>query len=329
MTDLEETFGEEFAENIKQKTAERRQERNRVTQKQLAEICAEAINENRFDDGEPQFNWTTENGVTHTVLLVQVPDPDGGEVWEHLSEPWDGAARLPLEYLGEWYWSTFPQKDDLKPLEQGDWAIVVGSIEENEGDDGDVFRNIYPVRGIATLAEAKECAEEAMSEEGFSKSDDDEEKAPEPDDFAGSGEEDEEPEEEEETDDSPFDDDDDEEEEEEESSSGGSGGGLKALAGGDDDEEEEEDDDDPVDYDEVAGFIEDLAEKQDEDEEPQIMELEEGDDQLQKLVQITVSQTGEENEEGVLDVILDVIEGHRDEEEEEEDDDDDLEGKLF
>lgn len=317
MTGLEDTFGEEFAENIRSKTAERRQERNRVTEEQMAEICSMAINESKFEDGDPQFVYKTDNNVEHNVMLVQAPDPSGDKtLWDHLSEPWEGAAKIPLEYLGEWYWSTFPQKDDVKEIEAGDWYIVAGSVEENEGDNGDVFKNIYPVRGIASLDEAKQYAEQGMDEEGFA--DDDEDKAPEPDDF---GDDDGDEEEEESSDEEPFADSDDSDD------GGSSGGGLGSLV--DDEDDEEEEDEDPVPYEDVSHFIEKLMDKQDEDEEPQIVDLTREHDQFDRVVEITCDQLELDNASGVADVVIDVIESHREEEEDEEDEEDELEGKLF
>lgn len=343
--ELEDVFGEDFAKGIRERTAERRQERNRVTEEQMKKICSMAINDNKFDpsEGDPTFSFTTENGITHQVLLMQVPDPQNGEVWEHLSEPWEGAARLPLEYLGEWYWSTFPEKKDVANLAQGDWIVVVGEIEENEGDDGQVYRNVYPVRGVATLSEAKEYAEQALEEGGFGAPD--EEEDDDGMDFADSDEDEEESEEqetedeehEEESEEAVEEDDDDEEEE---SSSGGglsftsddggsssSGGGLGAMIEGDEDEEEEEDEEQTaeesaVPYEEIAETVEMLAEKQDDDEEPQVYEIEEGTAQHERFTKIICDRLELDDEEATAEVVIDVIQQHRDDGEEEEEDDD-------
>jgi len=332
--ELEDVFGEDFAKGIRERTAERRQERNRVTEEQMKKICSMAINDNKFDpsEGDPMFSFTTENGITHQILLVQVPDPQSGEVWEHLEEPWEGAARLPLEYLGEWYWSTFPEKRDVTELSQGDWAVVVGDIEENEGDDGQVYRNIYPVRGVATLPQAKSYAEEALEEGGFGAPD--EEDADTGTDFSDSEEE---SIEEEVTEDAPHAEEEDEEDDEDDSSSGGlsfssgdsdssGGGGLGSMIDEGDDEEEEEEvseeEEQPVPYEEIAETVEMLSDKQDDDEEPQVYEIEEGTASHERFTQLVCKRLGLDNEQATAEVIMDVIEEHRDDEEEEEEDDD-------
>lgn len=319
MTDLEDVFGEDFAQHVQERTAERRQERNRLTEKQMAEVASLAINEGKFEEGDPQFTYTTENGITHNVMLVQVPDPDNGEVWEHLSEPWDGAARLPLEYLGQWYWSTFPDKKDVAKLSQGDHAIVAGGIEESEGDNGEKYYSIYPVRGILTLDEAQEYAQSGDIDEEFGDDDTEEEESePEP-----------EPEPEETTTEDSGDTDDDDGLDFSGDSDDGGSGGLDGLVGDEeeeDDEEEagEEDEEPPVPYDEVAGLVEQMADKQDPDEEPQVYEIEEGSEHHKRLTEVVCENLELNNEEGAAKVIMDVIDEHRD-----DDEDEDETNKLF
>lgn len=312
MSDLEDVFGEDFAKHVSQRTAERRQERNRLTEKQMAKVAHLAVNEGKFEDGDPQFTFTTENGITHSVMLVQVPDPDNSEVWDHLSEPWDGAARLPLEYLGQWYWSTFPEKKDVAKLEQGDHAIVAGSIDESEGENGEIYYNIYPVRGVLTLEEAQDYASRSLSD-----FEDDEDEGTSDDDFISTDDDDVE---EEEDDDSASDDDglafdsDD---------SGGSGGLDDLMDDGDDEDEEEEPEpavqSASVPYEDIAAMVEKLSENQDPDEEPQVFEIQEGSEHHQRLTTVVCNNLQLSEEEAVAEVIMDVIEGHREDEEDEDD----------
>lgn len=317
---LENVFGEEFASQVRERTAERRQERNRLTEEQMMQVCSMAINENKFDpdEGDPMFSFVSDNGMTHSILLMQVPDPQGGEVWEHLEEPWEGAARLPLEYLGEWYWCTFPDKQDVAKLNQGDYVIIAGSIEENEGDDGQVYKNVYPVRGCVTLSEAKEMAEKAKETEFSSSEDETEEET---------AETEEKTEEEDDAESSKPDmfssDDDDDDDDGSSSSSSGGGGGLSSLIdNGDEDEEEEEaEEDTSVPYDDIAAMVEQISDEQDEDEEPQVYEIEEGSQQHQRLSEIIVENLdgmSEDQLEDVAEVVMDVIEGHQEDEEEED-----------
>ena len=364
MTELEDVFGEEFAEDIKQQAAKRREERNRVTQEQMMKICSLAINEGKFDpeDGDPMFTYTTENGLTHQVLLMQVPDPQGSEVWEHLAEPWEGAARLPIEYLGEWYWCTFPDKEQLKKLDQGQYCIVVGSIEENQNDSGEVFKNVYPVRNVATLSEAKEYADKVLEGEGFEPTDQETEESEEEetdvDDFAGTAaemtpsvENDTQDDEEEEVEstteqdvqeelkqevDKADEDTEDEEESEESSPSGlqfdvddstststsssktssGGGAGLSSMISGDDDDEEEQEVDDDLPRDAISQTIHDIAEDQDEDEQPQVFDVELGSGHHQRLTTVVFNRVEElskqeHDEETVTDAVGDVLEENR------------------
>lgn len=333
MTDLEETFGEDFAQHVQKKTAERREERNRVTEEQLAEICSLAINEQKFDDGDPMFQYTTENGITHDAILMQVPDPDNSEVWDYMEEPWEGAVSLPLEYLGEWYSSTFFNKEDLKKINeqdgasQGSWLIAVGSMEDREADDGKTYTNV-DVRGVATLNEAQKYASADLADEfGTDESEpeeSDDDSAADPGDFAT--DDDSEGGDEAESDSEDVDDSD----EEEDNSDSSSSGGLNDLLDDDDDEEEDDEEEKTVDYDEVAHTVEELAEKQDDDEEPQIMNLTPEDDKFGRLSEIVAKQCDYDDVDAVAEVVGDVIVGQpEDDEEEEEDDDEDDTGKLF
>jgi len=305
MTDLSEVFGEDVAKAVRQKTAERRQERNKVTEEQLADICAIAVNENKFAEGEPQFQYTTDNNVTHTVLLMQVPELENGTVWEYLDEPWDGAASLPLDYLGDWMRCTFPDKDDLKKIDSGDSVVVVGSIDEYEKDNGEVIESVYPVRGIATLDEVKEYAKKSMSDEGFDEADDEEESFAEPDD-----EPDDEPDtEQDQVDDVPKDD---------TSSSMNQPGWLDSDS---DDIGKDDDEQDPVPYDDIANLVEQLAEN-----EEAVWDVGEGDDRLDKLTMVVTNKLDLDDSDATAEVILDVINEHNNQE---EDDEEDLTESLF
>lgn len=315
MSELEDVFGEDFAQNVQERTAERRQERNQLTEEQMAEIAHLSINEGKFEEGDPQFTYTTDAGVTSSILLMQVPDPDNSEVWTHLSEPWEGAAKLPLDYLGQWYWSVFPDKKDVAEIQQGDHVIVSGAIEENEGDNGETYYNIYPVRGIMKLNEAKEMAAEFSGDADFEEDEDTDSDFEESADDEESEEAESDDDEEETSDDSDsgldFDSDD-----------GDSGGGLDGLMGDDEEEEEEEEEEDEeevVPYEEIAATVEKLADNQDPEEEPQVYEIDEGTEQHKRLSKVVANKLDIDNLEGVADVVIDVIDEHREEEEEEED----------
>lgn len=305
MTELEDVFGEDFASHVQERTAERRQERNRVTDEQKAEIAHLCVNEGKFEEGDPQFNYTTDNGITHTVMLAQVPDPENSEVWEHLSEPWEGAAKLPLEYLGQWYWSVFPDKQDVADLEQGEDLVVVGSIEESEGDNGEVYYNIYPVRGVLQLDDLQQLADAYTGDNDFEQT---EEETDTTEDDAS---------EDSSSDGLAFDSD---------SSSSDSTGLDGLMEDGDEETEEDEEEEEVVPYEDIAHTVEELSDDQDEDEEPQVFEIERDTPELERVTEVVCTKLGIENNEAAEEIVIDVIEEHR---EDEDDDEDEETTQLF
>lgn len=247
MTDLEDTFGPEFADHVEQRTQERRQEREKLTDETKAAIANKAINEGAFHEGDPMFEYTSENGITHNVLLMQLAEPREGSVWNMARELGSGAISVPLEYLGQWIWSIFNDVEEAKKLEHDKWYIVAGNLDTWEPDDGDPQDQLSPVRGIMSLEEAKELADAAMDEDGFGEPEEEaEEEASSP--FGASDEEEE-----------------DEDEEEEDTGSSG-------IFGSSDDEEEEDEEDEEVAIDatasEVYNVVEELA-----SEEPEVWDV--------------------------------------------------------
>lgn len=315
MTGLEETFGEDFVQDYKQTVAEKRQERNKLQDEAALHIADKAVNQNEFHGGEPHFQYTTESGVTHDVLLMQLPDPDSKAIWSYVNELDSGAITLPLDYLGEWMSCLFNEPDDAKKMEPGEYAIIVGELDTWENDKGEVNEQVSPVRGVLTMKEANELADKALDDSGINEesSDEDESSDTEEEDDSEDGED--VPSfatgEEDDGDDEDEDDDDDDEDD---------GGSFL----GDDDEEEEEDDEPPVNDSEVRTHVESLAENEEE-----VWELEAGDKRLKKLVKVIckrceLEDPSEEDAEYVAEVALDRIEEGPEEEEEEDDEEDAL-----
>lgn len=316
MSDLADTFGAEFAEDVKETIAQKRAEREKIPEEVMNRICHLAVNEDKFKEGgsEPQFTYTSDSGTTHNVLLVQVPDPQNGSVWEQVRKLDSGAVSMPLEYMGEWIWSIFNDESMAKTLDPGEWYIAAGNLSTWEPEDGSGERDQFsPVRGIIHHEQAKEIADQVLEEEGFSTSDDEGQEEPE---FADEGDD-------EDTDDddgsSSFSSGDDDS-----SSSSGASGGLGALAG-DDGEEEEEDEKDLPSYSEVAEVVEALAE-----EEPEVWEATPDNEHFETLIQVICDEgdwdfDDEDVRSEVIDITLDrVEEGPSDEEEEDEE-----EEKMF
>lgn len=290
MSDLENVFGEEFAENYQQEIARRREERQSVDEEIKQEVANLAINEGKFKDGEPQFSVTTESDVTHDVLLVQLPQIEGKSVFSYVNELDTGAVTCPLDYMGEWMSCLFNDPDDLKNMEEGEHYIIIGNLSQWENDKGELQDQVSPVRGVLSLQEAKEMADQTLGDEVNESSSDEEESEEESMDFSDGDEEEEE--------------DDDE-------------GGLDSFSLDDDEDEEDEYD---VDYDDVAGVVETLAGK-----EEAVWDLEEGDDRLDKVTKITVKQL--ELDEDAFDTVQKLALKRI--EEESEDDEDDEESKMF
>lgn len=314
--ELSEVFGEDLAESVRSKRAQRQQERNSVSDDQMAAICAKAINDGMFhsDEGDPQFSYKTESGITHVVRLMQVPEPNNGTVWEYLQEPWEGAASLPFDYIGEWQRCTFPDKEDLKKVSMGDWCIVVGRIDTYERDDGSMAESML-VRGVATLTEAQEYAKKYLEQEGFDPESDDDIEVP-----SGSSEEEEEDkdlaeelagdeaEPEPEPEPEPKEAEPEPEEEDDDDELGG------FLDEDDEEEDEEEEEEVPVPYDDIANLVEQLG-----DQEEAVWEVSKGDERLKRLTEVVCNKLDLDNAEAVAEVILDVIEEHNSDDEDDDD----------
>jgi len=315
MTGLEDTFGPEFAEQVEERIQERRAERQKVGDDVKRKVAHLAVNEDRFKDGDPIFSYTSESGMTHDVMLVKLADPNEGTVWNQVRELDSGAVSAPLDYLGEWIWSIFNEKEMLKEMDEGEWYIAIGNLSQWEDDDGESHDQLSPVRGVLSLEQAKEFADSAMADDGFDESavsessgeieTATESKEDESHSFGSSdGEED-------------------DEEEEDEDDSGGSG-----MFGGssDESEEEEEDDDDKfVSQSDVDTVVEQVAE-----DEPDMWNPDEVQSEKETVMVVVGDNLevdwneDEEVAEDMWEKIIDRVERGPEEEEEEDDEEDNL-----
>lgn len=167
MTDLEEAFGEEFVEKFQQERQRRRAERERIEDEEMAKICALAVNEGKMEAQNPMFTYVSDSGITHDVALITVPDPEGRSYWSLKNDGEQGSVQLPLEYMGEWIWCWFNDRDIAKKLEPGEDFIVAGRLDTWERDDGTEQDQFSPVRGVAHISQVKEWADMALEEDGF------------------------------------------------------------------------------------------------------------------------------------------------------------------
>jgi len=308
MTDLADAFGEEFAESVEEEVKKRRTERNKLTDESRRMISHLAINEGRMEGGDPRFTYKTEEGITHTVMLMQLPNPREGSAWNYVNELDSGAISMPLEYLGEWISCLFNDKDEARKLEEDEYYLVAGQADTWTNDQGEENEQLSPVRGVISLDEAKKLADKQMEQEGFGSASDEEEDDEE--ELVDTSDEEEEVEQE------PEDDEDDDD-----------SGGLFSSGGGDDDEEEEDEEEDEPALDatrgEVEAVVEDLAEQ-----EPEVWDVHEDHPELETLMKVVFDRLGlDPSDEDVVEEATDIVLSRV--EEEREDDEDDEEEGLF
>lgn len=170
--DLEDVFGEEFANQYEQEVQKRRERRNKIDEEQKKQISHLAVNEGKLDSSEPQFEYQDDRGITHNVLLMTFPDRE--DIWGYMNELDSGAVSIPFDYMGDWKSCLFNEsvKSELKRLNPGDTVVMVGNLDEYEDDEGNKRENVSPARGFITMEELDEWSTEAMESEGFSTSDD-------------------------------------------------------------------------------------------------------------------------------------------------------------
>lgn len=165
MTDLEDTFGEEFAQNLNQKIAKRRERRYRVDDEMKDLIAHMAVNEEAFHGGEPHFTVSDEEGITHDVLLMDVPDPQSKSFFSMIRQLDSGAVTAPLNYLGEFMSTLWNDPDLVKELEPGQNYVVVGELDQWESDSGEVNDQLQPVRGAMNLEELQQRAQNYLDKQ--------------------------------------------------------------------------------------------------------------------------------------------------------------------
>lgn len=308
MTDLSETFGEQFAEQYENERRQRMQERESIDDETKRMIAAKAVESDEFSGEEPHFQFKSETGITHDVLLMTLPDLDDGTVFSRFMNQLDsGAVTCPLDYMGDWMSCLFNNEEDLTGMEPGASYLVIGNLDQWENDKGEMNDQVSPVRGVISMDQVKSWASDSVSEEVNEEPDMSGINEPEPEKEADEPEPEPEPEPEEEKDDAPE---------------------LNFGGGGDGEEEEDEDGSilTPQDEDNIQSELDTLVEHKEE-----IVEFDEDDDRWNDVGQYVMQQLDLAEEEEVFEAVKDesvdyVLEN---EEEEEEDDEDDTEGNLF
>jgi len=293
MTSLEDTFGEEFAQNFEQEIERRRRQRQEVSDEVKDDIATHILQSDSWSPEEPMEQYTTESGVTHDILLMEVPDmqDSGKSIWNYRNELDSGGVTLPLDYMGEWMSCLFNDGDSVRELTAGEQYLIIGQLDQWEDDSGDMNDQVSPVRGVMTLEELNNRAQEKISGSVNETSDG-------PDTDGINEVEDPEP------------------EEAEEDKEDSNGSGFASMSG---DEDGDADEFDGVDYETVTEHIEQIAEHKEE-----VWELEYGDDELHDVAVHIMNEEGyEEYDEDVGEKIQqDANEYIQDQTEEEGEDDD-------
>lgn len=161
MGKLGDVLGEDFEQDYKKTTQQRREESNKVTQETLKEICYKAINGGGFKGEEPRFTFDA-GSVDHDVLLMESPQQDIDK-FIHSFE--DGGMSVGMFHMGTLMNGSF--NDDMVDLvdkiKEDEYYLVVGRYVEKTEMDGDgnekTYYNISPVRGILPLTKAKSFAQ--------------------------------------------------------------------------------------------------------------------------------------------------------------------------
>lgn len=310
--DLSETFGDQFAEQYENEKRQRMQEREKLGEETLRDIAAKSVESDEFSGSEPHFQYKSETGITHDVLLMTLPEVNEGTVFSRFMNQLDsGAVTCPMDYMGDWMSCLFNNEEDLTGMEPSESYLVIGNLDQWENDKGEMNDQVSPVRGVISMNQVKAWASESVNE---TVNDDEPDMSginePEPDE--------EEPEEEEAEEES----EEDSEDEEDDSPD------LSFGSSGDGDEEEEEDDDAPLLSEKNVSTIQSELDTLT-DHKEEILEFDEDDDRWADVTQYVMQQMGMEEEEEVFEAVKSESIDHIIEEEEEDEEEDEVEGNLF
>lgn len=194
MTNLENTFGSDFAQKYKSKKQSRQQSRRELPEEDRKKVADMAVNQNGFGEGDPMFDYVDQNGTTHRVMLMELPNMEDKSIFSYARTLDSGAVSIPFDYLGDWISCLFnPNIADhhgyieedmseaqrvkalkrfLGDIPEGGHVVIAGNHEEYVPDDGgDPRDNLSPVTYLWTLEELNEMAEGEMEDQGFGEED--------------------------------------------------------------------------------------------------------------------------------------------------------------
>jgi hypothetical protein len=168
MSELGDILGDEFEEEYEKQSAQGAGQTEKVSDKEMMEICYKAINDGGFEKDEPRFSYPTSEGESD-VLLVNSPESDLQKFRFELGET---AITQGMFHLGDLFQCTFQENmlDMLDKVELDTYYIVVGQYEEvTQTDDSgntDTYYNINPTRGIVPLKAGKSLADKYEQQMG-------------------------------------------------------------------------------------------------------------------------------------------------------------------
>lgn len=295
--ELAKTFGEDFAQGYEQEVQKRQRQREEVSDEDMAAIASQAINGNKITPENPVFQYTTDEGITHDVALVEFPDPQSQPIWSYMNELDSGAVSIPFDYMSNWISCLFNDSDHLKKCEPGEMYIIVGEMDQWETDGGEINDQFSPARGLMSLEEARSMADESMEDDGFT-----DESEPEFEEVEERGGVDDTTDPEPNTSDTT-------------DESGVESDPSPSLDPTLDPDDEPEHTEPSLPVNEITEKVEDVA-----DQEPVVWELTADDqDRLAKLGRVISNQLDIEYSEAVKDEVLAIIEDNRDDDEEDDD----------
>lgn len=162
MGKLGDILGDDFEEEYENKRREVEEQRRKVSQETMMEICYEAIEGGGFDGEEPRFTFDA-GEVDHDVVLMESPQNDLHKFRHEFEQ--SGGVSLGMFHMGD-LWSCVFNEDMVAmvdKIEEDEYYVVVGQYKENiqnaGTEDEEKYINISPVRGIVPLEVAKNYAD--------------------------------------------------------------------------------------------------------------------------------------------------------------------------
>lgn len=166
MGKLGDVLGDEFEEKYENKRQEIEEQRRKVSQETMMEICYEALKGGGFDGEEPRFTFDA-GEVDHDVVLMESPQNNLNNFRHEFEQ--SGGVSFGMFHLGD-LWSCVFNGDMVEmvdKIQEDEYYVVVGEYKENiqnaGTEDEEKYINISPTRGIVPIDVAKDYADKFES----------------------------------------------------------------------------------------------------------------------------------------------------------------------